>query len=132
VNRAGTTQSGRFSRGLFQVLQSSRRSARGLTELRLKGSSFRSCRNRASGRSASAAQLSRRTVRRLRSNARGRFRTRGRNSSATVRGTVWDMIDRCDGTLTRVRRGRVAVRDFRRRKTVIVRAGKSYLAQARR
>jgi Thrombospondin type 3 repeat len=132
VNTAGKTQSGRFSRGLFQVLQSSRRSARGLTELRLKGSSFRSCRTRGSGRSASAAQLSRRTVRRLRSNARGRFRTRGRNSAATVRGTVWETIDRCDGTLTRVTRGRVAVRDFRRRKTVIVRAGKRYLAQARR
>jgi hypothetical protein len=132
VNTAGKTQSGRFSRGLFQVLQSRRRSARGLTELRLKGSSFSGCRSRASGRSASAAQLSRRTIRRLRSNARGRFRTRGRNSSATVRGTVWEVADRCDGTLTKVTRGRVAVRDFRRKKTVIVRAGKSYLAQARR
>ena len=49
-----------------------------------------------------------------------------------MRGTVWETIDRCDGTLTKVRRGRVAVRDFRRKKTVIVRAGKSYLAQARR
>ena len=38
--------------------------------------------------------------------------------------------DRCDGTLTKVRRGRVAVRDFRRKRTVIVRAGKSYLAKA--
>jgi hypothetical protein len=46
-----------------------------------------------------------------------------------VRGTIWEMIDRCDGTLTRVRRGRVAVRDFGRRKTVVVRAGKSYLAR---
>ena len=132
VNPAGRTQSGNFSRGLFQVVQSSRRSARGLTELRLKGSSFRSCRARGSDGTASAAQLSRRTIRRLRSSARGRFRTRGRNSAATVRGTVWDTIDRCDGTLTKVRRGRVAVRDFRRKKTVIVRAGKSYLAKARR
>jgi hypothetical protein len=31
-----------------------------------------------------------------------------------------------------VSRGRVAVRDFRRRRTVVVRAGKSYLARARR
>ena len=124
---AANTQSGEFTRGLFQVLQSRRPRAKGLTELRLKGSNFRSCR---SGRSASAAQLSRRTVRRLRSNAAGRFRTRGRHSAATVRGTVWEVIDRCDGTLTRVRRGRVVVRDFRRKKTVIVRAGKSYLARA--
>jgi hypothetical protein len=131
-NRRGASQLGRFSTGIFQVLQSRKIRARGLTELRLKGSSFGRCRTRRSGRSASAAQLSRRTIRRLRSNARGRFRTRGRNSSATVRGTIWDTIDRCDGTLTKVRRGRVAVRDFRRKKTVIVRAGKSYLARSRR
>jgi Thrombospondin type 3 repeat len=130
---AGNTQTGRFSRGLFQVLQSSRRRARGLTELRLKGSSFNSCRTgrRGSG-SASAAQLSRRTIRRLRANARGRFRTRGRNSAATVRGTIWITADRCDGTLTTVKRGRVAVRDLRRKRTIVVRAGKSYLAQAPR
>jgi hypothetical protein len=42
------------------------------------------------------------------------------------------VTDRCDGTLTTVRRGRVAVRDFKRRKHVSVRAGKSYLARARR
>jgi hypothetical protein len=130
-NRRGGRQLGRFSRGIFQVLQSRRSSAGGLTELRLKGSNFRGCRARGSGRSATAAGLSRRTIRRLRANARGRFRTGGRNSSATVRGTVWETIDRCDGTLTKVRRGRVAVRDFRRKKTVIVRAGKSYLAKAR-
>jgi hypothetical protein len=132
VNTAGKTQSGNFSRGVFQVVQSRRRSARGLTELRLKGGNFRRCDPRLPiGRLPSAAQLSRRTIQRLRSNARGRFRTRGRNSSATVRRTVWETIDRCDGTLTKVRRGRVAVRDFRRKKTVIVRAGKSYLAKAR-
>ena len=69
-------------------------------------------------------------MRRLRGNARGRFRTRGRYSAATVRGTKWTVTDRCDNTLTKVTRGRVAVRDFRRKKTVIVRAGKSYLARA--
>lgn len=131
------TQAGRFSSGLFQVLQSRTRRARGLTELRLKGSSLDRCRTRgaAAGRAgaggAHAAQLSRRTIRRLRANARGRFRTRGRHSAATVRGTVWITADRCDGTLTTVRRGRVAVRDFRRKRTVSVRAGKSYLARAR-
>ena len=38
--------------------------------------------------------------------------------------------DRCDGTLTRVTRGVVVVRDFRKRRNVTVRAGKSYLARA--
>jgi Thrombospondin type 3 repeat len=131
TDAAGGTQTGTFSRGLFQVLQSRARRARGMTELRLKGSSFRSCRASRSGR-AGAAQVSRRTIRRVRSNARGRFRTRGRNSAATVRGTVWITADRCDGTLTTVKRGRVAVRDFRRKRTITVRAGKSYLARARR
>jgi hypothetical protein len=40
------------------------------------------------------------------------------------------MEDRCDGTLTRVRRGRVDVRDFTRRRTIRLRAGRSYLARA--
>jgi Concanavalin A-like lectin/glucanases superfamily/Thrombospondin type 3 repeat len=123
------TQTGDFTRGLFQVLQSRRRSARGLTDLVLKGSSFSRCRRGGRGKSQSAQS---RIIRRLRANARGRFRTRGRHSAATVRGTVWLTADRCDGTLTRVTRGRVAVRDFRRRKTVLLRAGKSYLARARR
>jgi hypothetical protein len=104
------TQTGDFRSGLFQVLQSRRRRARGLTTLALKGGSFASCRRAGRGKRASAAQSIRR---RLRANARGRFRTRGRHSAATVRGTAWLTADRCDGTLTRVTRGRVAVRDFR-------------------
>jgi hypothetical protein len=127
TRREDQIQDGLFSSGMFQVLQSRRVRARGLTDLRLKGGSFKRCR---SGRSASAAGLSRRAIRRLRGNTRGRFRTSGRNSSATVRGTVWEVIDRCDGTLTKVKRGRVVVRDFRLKRTVVVRAGKSYLARA--
>jgi hypothetical protein len=123
------TQTGDFSRGMFQLLQSRRRSSRGLTALVLKGSSFSGCRR---GRRGKARMAKSRLIRRLRSSARGRFRTRGRHSAATVRGTAWVTADRCDGTLTKVTRGRVAVRDFRRRKTVLVRAGKSYLARAPR
>jgi hypothetical protein len=124
-------QDSEFSGGVFQVLQSGRRSARGLTEVRLKGSSFRRC-GRSSKSDASTSARKKRVIRRLRGNGRGRFRTRGRYSSATVRGTVWTVTDRCDGTLTSVKRGRVAVRDFRRKKTITVRAGKSYLARAPR
>ena len=47
-----------------------------------------------------------------------------------MRGTIWVTADRCDGTLTRVKRGSVRVRDFRRRRSIIVRAGKSYFAPA--
>ena len=77
-----------------------------------------------------AAKVSKRTIRRLRAKAKGRFRTRGRRSAATVRGTSWWTEDRCDGTLTKVQSGKVAVRDFGRRKTIVVRRGQRYLARA--
>jgi hypothetical protein len=65
-------------------------------------------------------------------NGKGKFRTDGKYSSATVRGTIWLVQDRCDGTLTTVKRGTVAVRDLKRNKTVAVKAGHSYLARAPR
>jgi len=130
-NTAGATQSGDFASGAFQVLQSRSARAGGLTDLRLKGSSFRRCRTAGHGNKATASRHSRRRVRRLRGNANGRFRSRGRYAAATVRGTVWETSDRCDGTLVKVTRGRVAVRDLRRKKTITVRAGKRYLARAR-
>ena len=58
------------------------------------------------------------------------FRTRGGNSVATVRGTAWYVEDRCDGTLTRVSKGSVSVYDRGRHRTVVVRAGHSYLAHS--
>jgi hypothetical protein len=128
AKKKGKRQAGNFSKGLFQLLQA--RKAKGLTELRLKGSSFKSCSAR--GGKRASASLNRRAIRRLRASAKGRFRTRGRYSAATVRGTIWTVTDRCDGTLTAVKRGTVAVRDFRRKKTVLVHKGKRYLAHARR
>jgi ferric-dicitrate binding protein FerR (iron transport regulator) len=47
-----------------------------------------------------------------------------------VRGTIWLVQDECDGTLTKVKRGTVQVRDLRRKKTITVKAGHSYLARA--
>jgi hypothetical protein len=62
----------------------------------------------------------------------GSFRTRGQYSAATVRGTEWLVQDSCAGTLTRVKKGVVSVRDNVKNKTIIVRAGKKYLARPRR
>ena len=62
----------------------------------------------------------------------GKFRTQGKYSAGTVRGTVWSTSDLCDGTLTAVHRGTVAVFDFVRRKTILVHAGHRYLALAKR
>ncbi|HMJ02153.1 MAG TPA: hypothetical protein VK506_04375 [Conexibacter sp.] len=75
--------------------------------------------------------------RRLKVRARGRIRTRGRYGAATVRGTRWSTIDRCPehvrpGTLVVVSKGKVAVRSFVLRRTVLVPAGQRFLAPARR
>jgi Ca2+-binding RTX toxin-like protein len=122
---AGVPQPGQFRGGAFRIRQ--KRGPRPLTELVLSGGSFsrRACR-------AGGARAAARPRRRLFSNARGRFRTRGRRSTATVRGTAWLTQDTCAGTLTRVTRGSVVVRDFRLRKNVVVRAGRRYLARSPR
>jgi hypothetical protein len=60
----------------------------------------------------------------------GKYKTNGRYSASTVRGTVYSVSDRCDGTLTTVKRGSISVLDFQTRKTIIVHAGHSYLARA--
>jgi ferric-dicitrate binding protein FerR (iron transport regulator) len=80
----------------------------------------------ASGARASAAKV----VRQLWGSGASKFRTKGRYASATIRGTVWNMTDRCDGTLTKVTQGSVTVGDFKKAKNVVVKAGKTYLAKA--
>jgi hypothetical protein len=79
---------------------------------------------------ASAGDDSATQKRRLWGSGKGKFRTKGRYSSATVRGTKWYVEDSCAGTLTKVARGVVEVRDFVKAKTVVVRAGHSYFVKA--
>ena len=67
------------------MLQARSGKQRGLTSLRLKGSSFKNCRVAARGKRkrASAAarkRLKSKTVRRLQGNADGKFQSRGRHS----------------------------------------------------
>jgi hypothetical protein len=121
----GRTNSAKFFSGLFTILQKKSRNA--IMTLRLEGGNFRGCGRRVSTLGMDAKK---RPVRKLWGDGKGRFSTKGRYSSATVRGTKWLVIDRCDGTLTRVLRGVVRVRDFGKRKTVDVRAGRTYLAKA--
>jgi hypothetical protein len=54
---------------------------------------------------------------------------RGRYSSATIRGTIWSIADRCDGTLVRDATESVVVSDVVRHKTIVPHAGQSYLAK---
>jgi hypothetical protein len=76
-----------------------------------------------------ASAAARRKKRRLWGDGSGRFRTKGQYSSATVRGTKWLTQDSCAGTLTRVRRGKVDVRDFVRKRTIRLKNGQQYLAR---
>jgi len=127
---AGTTQSGQFNGAKFEVRQS--RKAGGMTDLVLRGTSFKDCPRTTDGASVRAA-ATRKPKRRLWSRDKGgRFRTHGRNSVATVRGTLWSTTDTCAGTRTTVREGAVAVFDRGRGKTVIVRPGRNYLARSPR
>ena len=130
VDAEGRLQLGTFWGSRFKVRQ--RRAGSGMTSLALRGGSFAGCPSAASGATAMASRR-RRAVRRLWSRDRnGRFRTHGANSVATARGTWWLTEDRCDGTLTRVRGGAVAVRDRARHRTVLVKAGRSYFARTQR
>jgi hypothetical protein len=78
-----------------------------------------------------ATAAARRKKRRLWGDGNGRFRTKGQYSSATVRGTKWLTQDSCAGTLTKVRKGKVDVRDFVRKKTIRLKKGQQYLARPR-
>jgi hypothetical protein len=128
----GKTQFGDFGAGIFKLLQN--RKQKGLTELNIidNHSARTVCATLGKGRATVAKQLSSKTLGRLNSNASGKFTTRGQYSAATVRGTVWNVSNQCDGTFTKVTRGVVSVRDFRRRKTITLFTGQSYLAKAPR
>ena len=131
------TMKAQFFDGRFvirQVRQAKRgaKSRRLFTQLRLAGGKFRStCGAKASSSRELAAKKkrSKKKVRSLWGDGKGSFQTRGQGAAATVRGTRWLTQDRCDGTLVRVRRGRVDVRDLFRKRTVRVNAGQSYLAR---
>ena len=143
VTKRGATQNAIFFDGEFVIRQ--KRGTNAVTDIVLRSPRFSrlcgttrasSARAAASGEPfvAESAQAkrkkSKRVVSRLWGDGKGKFRTQGRNSAATVRGTRWLTEERCDGTLTRVRRGIVVVKDARTGKFVRVRAGRSYLAKA--
>jgi streptogramin lyase len=125
----GATQTGTFGGGIFSVRQP--RSGCGRVDVYLRGGSFKSCPRPTTARHTASASGAQR-VRKLWSRDHGgRFRSHGRHSHATVRGTRWLTVDRCDDTLTKVTNGSVAVRDYARHRTVVVRAGHSYIAKSR-
>ncbi|HWX45930.1 MAG TPA: hypothetical protein VNY52_11495 [Solirubrobacteraceae bacterium] len=132
----GQQQQGDFGAGIFKLLQ--KRQQKGLTELDMidNRSAHQVCatvgkvKGKGRGRALAAKHLSSKVLGRINASGHGHFTVRGQYSAATVRGTVWSVGDRCEGTLTQVKRGVVVVRDFRRRKTITLFTGQSYLAKA--
>ena len=133
-------QTADFYEGIFQVRQSvpkkkPKKAKALITDLVLKGEPPRSeCAALKGARSAGAEKKKgpKAVLGQLWGSGKGKFRTSGKYSSATVRGTIWLVQDRCEGTLTKVSRGTVQVADFQRNTTVSVKAGHSYLARAGR
>jgi hypothetical protein len=131
VDARGTTQTGRFSGGVFEV----RAAAHGYTQLVLVGGHWASCTTtdesaaHAAYVGARAHAAKKRRAKPIRSlwgqDDHGRFQTRGSGSVATVRGTRWRTTDTCAGTTTTVTRGAVDVRSRRTGKTRRVTAGHS-------
>jgi hypothetical protein len=123
---------GTFAAAIFQIKQRrarqrARRARRPTTDLVLR-SPPRSEAACAARRPPSGAKG---IVRTLTGTAKGQFRAIGGASIATVRNATFVATDRCNGTLTEVGRGRAAVFDRARDRTVTVRAGQAYLARAR-
>jgi DNA-binding beta-propeller fold protein YncE len=135
TGRGKETQTGTFGGAVFKVTQARVGKSKGLTTLKLVEGAFKgaptyaTCTKHKKALDASAAASSSKTLQLLRASAHGKFRTSGRYSAATVRGTKWTVADRCDGTLTHDITHSVAVTDFVRHKTIILRAGQSYLAK---
>ena len=137
------TQTSDFYQGIFQIKQSvpkktPNKPAALTTDLVMKGQTPRSqCAPRKRARAAVVDAKKKKkgpksVLGKLWGNGKGKFRTNGKYSAATVRGTIWLVEDRCEGTFTKVVRGSVRVRDLRRKKTVTVKTGHSYLARAQR
>ena len=102
-------------------------------KIRLIGGHFDQCKSNARKpqvHSQAAKPKSGRPVRRLWGSGKGRYQTSGKFASATIRGTFWLVADYCNGTLVKVRSGTVVVRDFVKNKTVVIKSGQSYFAQA--
>jgi hypothetical protein len=115
-------QTADFYDGIFAVKQSTPKTKPAqpkvlITDLPLTGEPPRSECAPIKGASAAATKKKKRgkksVLGALWGNGKGSFRTDGKYSSATVRGTIWLTQDRCDGTLTKVKRGTVSVRDFK-------------------
>jgi hypothetical protein len=115
---ASATQSATLSAGIFAIRQARVRGATAAFVLQTPPGQARACAGPKKG-----------AVRTLTIAAKGVFRTVAAKGVVKGRNATWTVSDRCDGTLTTVKRGRVAVTS--RHRTQTVRAGRRLLIKAR-
>ena len=119
-NLQGGVATAQFYAGQFQIAQ--KKAAKPVTDLLLYGGSFKACGK--SSRKSSAGSSQKKKIRELWGNGKGLFRTKGKYAAAAVRGTKWDVVDYCDGTLVKVAQGLVQVEPIKG-KARLVKAPKS-------
>ena len=136
TGKVGKTQTATLAGGLFNVGQIRKGITKGMTNFNLVENAFQGAPTYSTCKAkykkagdATIASLSSKTLQLLKVSGHGKFRTTGRYSSATVRGTIWTITDRCDGTLVHAIRDTVLVQDFVRHTTILLHAGHSYLAK---
>jgi hypothetical protein len=123
ADSGGKTYTGAFHGGQFKVHQSSK----GATTLEMKGGNFSACDSSRKGRATASSAHP--VLRKLWGKDHGgRFKTSSRGSVATVRGTEWLTVDHCDGTLTRVTKGKVLVRERGTGRSKLLHKGESFFA----
>lgn len=125
---SGDLQDAIFWGGVFVVTQKEGDNQQ--VELKLAGK--RMCEKRSTARKTVArASGKKRGGRRAWGSGKGNYETSGSYGSATVRGTTWLVVDRCDAaTLFKVTEGTVWVQDFVKDKQVVLDAGEQYIAKA--
>jgi hypothetical protein len=120
----GRTQTARFYAGQFLLTQA----RSGMTQLKLNAPLDCTAATRDAVTARRRPKRKRPRTRRLWGNGHGTFTTVGLYASGAVQGTEWLTEDTCTGTRLTVVRDSVEVTDFTRHRTILVRAGHSYLA----
>ena len=100
----------------------------GFVELRLTGGNFKSCPKRAT---ASASARTRSPCAGCGARAKEASGRRAATSRRPSEGRGGSTADFCDSSVVTVKEGVMTVRDLVKKKTVVVRAGKTYTAKAR-
>lgn len=125
---SGENQSAHFWGGVFVATQPPGDNQK--VELKLAGKRMCERRGGAKG-SATISRARRGGGRKLWGSGKGNYQTSGSYGSATVRGTTWLVVDRCDAsTLFKVSEGTVWVRDLIKNKLFVLEAGDQYIAKA--